>query len=254
LEQLFDQPVLGQIPLVKSKNKKMPPILQADDPRYPLVESYRSLRSALLYKDAVKGELPDPPKSIVIASAYPADGKSTTAANFAITMAHAGARVLLIDADLHRGVLHQCFSKAISPGLADVFAGKCAWPDAVVETDVPNLFLLPRGVVPRQSGNLFARSGKFLSDVAGKYDCCIFDSAPVMMSDDVLSLAPHADALLLVIRAGFTSGRVAKAAMDLLRLRHVNLAGLVFNAVPPNAGDYYNYRSKEYYPQYEPAK
>jgi len=248
LEQLFDLPILGQIPQVKF-NKKTPPVLQPDDKRYPLVESYRSLRSALLFKDVVKGEMKEPPKTIVIASAYPAEGKSTTAANFAITLSQAGARVLLVDADMHRGVLHEHFSTAASPGLAEVFAGQCAWNETVVETPMANLWVLPRGTVPRHAGNLFARAGKFLAEVHQSYDFCIFDSAPVMMSDDVLTLAPQADAVMMVIRAGFTSGRVAKAAMDLLRLRRVNVVGLIFNAVPPNTGDYYNYRSKKYYLQ-----
>jgi capsular exopolysaccharide synthesis family protein len=252
LEQLFDLPILGQIPLLKSGDHR-PPILQGDDQRYPLVESFRSLRSAFLYKDAIKGETRQPPKNIVIASAYPSEGKSTTAANFAITLAQAGARVLLIDADLHRGVLHEQFGTPLSPGLAEVFAGQCVWNGTVVETSVPNLYLLPRGTIPRKAGNLFARSGKFLADVAGSYDFCIFDSAPVMMSDDVLTLAPQVDAVMMVIRAGFTSGRIAKAAMDLLRLRRVAVAGLIFNAVPPNTGDYYNYRAKEYYVQQNPA-
>jgi capsular exopolysaccharide synthesis family protein len=247
LEQLFDLPVLGQIPLVKSKDSIVPPILQPDDDRFPLIESYRSLRSALLYKDAVKGESVNPPKSIVIASAYPSEGKSTTAANFAITLAHAGARVLLVDGDLHRGLLHECFPAPVSPGFAEVLAGKCVWTDAVVPTEVPNLFLLPRGVALRRAGNLFAKSGQFLAYMTGQYDYCVFDSAPVLMADDVLSLAPHADALLLVIRAGFTSGRIAKTAMDLLRQRRINTVGLVFNAVPLSTGDYYHYRAREYY-------
>jgi len=254
LEAMFDMPVLGQIPLVKAKGK--PPVLEMDDARYPLVESYRSLRSALLYKDAVKGETQNAHKTIVIASAYPSDGKSTTSANFAITMAHAGARVLLVDGDIHRGVLHEVFGAVASPGLAEVLAGQRSWQEAVVETSTPGLYLLPRGVAPKQAGNLFARSGKFLAEVEVAYDYCIFDSAPVLMADDVLTLAPQADALIMVIRAAFTSGRVAKAALDLLRLRRVNVVGLVFNAVPPNAGDYYNYRSKKYYayPQEEAAK
>jgi capsular exopolysaccharide synthesis family protein len=249
LEQLFDLPVLGQIPLVKSKDKAAPPILQPEDDRFPLIESYRSLRSALLYKDAVKGEPARPPRSIVIASAYPSEGKSTTSANFAITLAHAGARVLLIDGDLHRGMLHECFSAGASPGLGEVLAGTCAWTNAVVTTEIPNLYLLPRGTAPRKAGNLFAKAGQFLALVGDQYDFYIFDSAPVLMADDVLSLAPHADALMLVVRAGFTSGRIAKAALDLLRLRRINTVGLVFNAVPLSTSDYYNYRSREYYQQ-----
>ena len=250
LEQIFDVPVLGQIPLVKEKDKKTGvPILQLDDDRYPLIEAYRNLRSAFLYKDSLKGQSKDQPKSIVITSACPNDGKSMTAANFAITLAQAGARVLLIDADLRRGVLHKYFPVASNPGLAEVLAGQCAWSTALVQTHIPNLHLLPCGITPRHSHNLFATSGKFLAEIAGHYDYYIFDTAPVMVADDVLSLAPHVDALIMVIRAGFTSARVAHAALDLLHLRRVNVMGLVFNSVHPKTGDYYYYRYKKYYPQ-----
>lgn len=250
LEQLFDVPVLGQIPLVKTKDKKIGvPILQLDDERYPLIEAYRNLRSAFLYKDSLKGQPKDQPKSIVITSACPNDGKSMTAANFAITLAQAGARVLLIDADLRRGVLNKYFLVASTPGLAEVLAGQCAWSTALVQTHIPNLHLLPCGISPRHSHNLFATSGKFLAEIAGHYDYYIFDTAPVMVADDVLSLAPNVDGLIMIIRAGFTSGRVAHAALDLLHLRRVNVMGLVFNSVHPKTGDYYYYRFKEYYPQ-----
>jgi Mrp family chromosome partitioning ATPase len=91
-------------------------------------------------------------------------------------------------------------------------------------------------------------SGKFLAEIAGHYDYYIFDTAPVLVADDVLSLAPHVDGLILVVRAGFTSGRFAHAALDSLELRGVNIIGLVFNAIHPKTGDYYNYRFKDYYP------
>jgi polysaccharide biosynthesis transport protein len=250
LEQLFDMPVLGQIPLVKTTDKNADmTVLQLDDDRYALIEAYRSLRSAFLYKDSLKGQPKDQPKSIVITSASPNDGKSMTSANFAITLAQAGARVLLIDADLRRGALHKHFSAVANPGLAEVLAGQCDWFTAVVQTPIPNLHLLPCGTSPRHSHNLFASSGKFLAEIAGHYDYYIFDTAPVMVADDVLSLAPHVDSLIMVIRAGFTSGRIAHAALDLLHLRRVNVIGLVFNAVHPKTSDYYYYRFKEYYPQ-----
>jgi polysaccharide biosynthesis transport protein len=250
LERIFDLPVLGQIPLVKAKDRKSGvTVLQLDDDRYALIEAYRSLRSAFLYKDSLKGQPKDRPKSIVIASASPNDGKSMTSANFAITLAQAGARVLLIDADLRRGVLHKHFSMPASPGLSEVLAGKCDWFVAVVHTPIPNLDIIPCGISPRHSHNLFATAGKFLAEIAGHYDYFVFDTAPVMVADDVLSLAPHVDGLIMVIRAGFTSGRVAQAALDLLHLRRVNTMGLVFNAVHPKTSDYYYYRFKEYYSQ-----
>lgn len=254
LEQLFPMPVLGQFPLMKPKNRKAGvPILQLDDDRYPLIEAYRSLRSALLYRDFLGDQPKDQSKSIVITSASPSDGKTMVAANFAITLAQAGARVLLIDADLRRGVLHKHFSVTSSPGLAEVLGGLCDWSTAVVQTPIPNLHVLPRGTSPSHSINLFATPGKFLADIAGHYDYYVFDTAPVMVGDDVLSLAPHVDGLIMVIRAGFTSGRVTQAALEMLRVRRVNVIGLVFNAVHPKATDYYYNRYKKYYP-HEPPK
>ena len=158
LEKLFDMPVLGQFPLMKtSKRKELTPILKLDDDRYPLVEASHNLRSALLYGNSFEQR----PKSIVITSARPHDGKSMVSANMAITLAQTGARVLLIDADIRRGVLHEHFGAGISPGLSSVLAGECAWPAAVVKTSIPNLFLLPCGASRPNPGALFARANSF---------------------------------------------------------------------------------------------
>ena len=245
LAELFDKPVLGQFPLVKALHKRAGvPILQLDDDRHTLVEAYHSLRSALVFRNSPENH----PRSIVISSASPNDGKSMISANFAITLAQAGSRVLLIDADLRRGVLHKNFSVPASPGLAQVLARQCEWSKAVVATSIPNLSLLPCGESPQHPGCLFAsRAGEFLAEIAGQYDYYVFDTAPVMAADDVASLAPHVDGLIMVIRAGYTSGRIAQAALDLLDLRKVNVIGLVFNAVHPGSSSYYYFRDKNYY-------
>jgi polysaccharide biosynthesis transport protein len=248
MEQMFEEPVLGQIPLVKSNHQNTSMlILDSEDDRHMLVEANRNLRSSLVYM----GTAQNPPKSIVITSAIPNDGKSLTASNLAITLARAGARVLLVDADLRRGVLHKHFSVASRPGFAEVLVGQCPWSKAVVETAVPNLHLLPGGMLTRsQGGDPFAKQiNQFLKEVAGQYDYYLFDTAPVMAADDVLNLAPLVDGLIMVVRARFTSGRVAQAALDLLHLRKVNVMGLVFNAIEPNSSDYYYYKFKEYYAQ-----
>src|SRR5207249_10776113 len=89
---------------------------------------------------------------------------------------------------------------------------------------------------------------------AAAYDYVILDSAPVMAADDVTSLAPHLDGVLFIIRAEFTSGRVARAALELLYQRQVRVLGLVFNAVRPSTGDYYYYHKyKDYYHKYPSA-
>jgi capsular exopolysaccharide synthesis family protein len=244
LSELFDKPVLGQFPFVKALDKKSGvPILQFNDDRHTMVEAYHSLRSALIFKHSPESH----PRSIVITSACPNDGKSMISANLAITLAQSGSRVLLIDADLRRGVLHRKFRVPESPGLAEVLERKCDWPAAVVPTGVPNLSLMPCGLSPNHPGGLFATQARsFLAEIAGSYDYFIFDTAPVMAADDVASLAPHADGVLMVIRAGFTSGRLAQAALDLLSLRKVNVIGLVFNAVHPGTTQYYYFRDKSY--------
>lgn len=250
VEALFDIPVLGQFPLLKPKDKQEGvTVIQLDDDRYPLVESFRSLRSAILYRDSRK----EYPKKIVITSARPGEGKSMVSANFAITLAQAGARVLLVDADLRRGGLNKDFLVAPSPGLSEVLAGHNTLSEAVVQTHIPNLQLLPCGAYPRHPGVLFAMLGKFMQQIEGHYDFYVFDTPPIMVGDDVLSLAPQMDGLIMVIRAGFTPGRMAKAAMEMLRVRQVKVIGIAFNGVSPRSSDYHYYKFKDYYPQHPAA-
>lgn len=241
---LFDEPILGQIPLLKVKSKdEGEVILQPEDERFALAEAFRNLRSSLVFMDSPKS----PPKSIAITSAIPDEGKSTTAANLAITLARTGARVLLIDADLRRGVMHKHFATDQVPGLSEVLGGKCGWNSAVAGTNIPNLHLLPCGTPARNSGELLAgKVTEFLNNIAGKYDYYIFDTAPIMAADDVSNLAPHVDGLLLVVRAEYTSSRVVQAVIKLLYMRKVNVLGMVLNGVRPDAGKF-GYKYKEYY-------
>jgi capsular exopolysaccharide synthesis family protein len=246
VEENFDEPILGQIPLEHPKNKKDGvPVIHAEDDRHALVEANRNLRSSIVFMASPT----KPPKIIVLTSPIPGDGKSMTSANLAITMARSGAKVLLVDADLRRGVQHNHFSLPANPGLSEVLGGQLDWFKAVHPTSVPNLYLLSRGSCPRHPGELFATSalGKFVKEVASQYEYVLFDTSPVMAADDVSNLAPSVDGVIMVIRAGFTSGRVARAALDLLYLREMNIIGLVLNAVRANASEYYYYKYKEYY-------
>jgi capsular exopolysaccharide synthesis family protein len=244
LQDLFDEAVLGQIPHTRVKDKtKGIPILSQDDERYALAEAYRSLRSSIIFQGSAERQ----PKILLITSAIPGDGKSMTASNLAVVLAGSGARVLLVDADLRRGRIHQQFELPASPGLAEVLGGQKAWPTVVSELPIPNLYVIPRGTVPRHPGELFnSIKQKFLEDAGGKYDYILLDTPPIMAADDVSNLAPHVDGILMVIRANHTSGRVARAALDLLRLRKAKVLGIVFNGVRSAGGGYYYYKYKDY--------
>jgi len=253
LQDLFDEDVVGQIPRERSvRSTKQTGLIEPDDARHTFVEAYRNLRSSLLYM----AETGERPKTILVTSSLPNDGKSLTAANLAIAMAGGGSRVLLVDADLRKGAQARPFGVPAQPGLSEVLSAGAPWEPAVHATKFSNLFLLPAGAVTTQSSELFLRevTKKFLQDAASKYDYVILDTVPVMAADDVTSLAPQVDGVLFVVRAVFTSARVARAALESLYQRRVRVLGLVFNAVRPSSVDYYYYyRYKDYYKGYAAA-
>jgi len=247
LEELFDEDVLGQIP----RERKAPrggimPFVQADDQRHSFIEAYRNLRSSLLYM----AQTGTRPHTLLITSSVPNDGKSMTAANLAIMLAMGGARVLLVDADLRKGSLRSRFNIEADAGLFEVLSQAQDWRSVVKETAVANLRLLPRGATTQRSSELFLGPvmDKFLQESIKEYDYVLIDTAPVMAADDVTSLAPLVDGVIFVIRAEFTSARVARAALDMLYQRKARVLGLVFNSVRATASDYYSYyRYRDYY-------
>jgi capsular exopolysaccharide synthesis family protein len=196
------------------------------------------------------------PKTLLLTSSIPNDGKSMTSANLAITLASSGSRVLLVDADLRKGALHRHFQLEAKPGLSEALAEGMPWEELVHITKYANLSFLPRGSVTQKSSEFFiARVTKqFLEEASAKYDFVIVDTAPVMAADDVTSLAPSIDAVLFVIRADHTSARIARASLDLLYHRQVRVLGFVFNSVSPSSVDYYYYyKYRDYYNTYPGA-
>jgi capsular exopolysaccharide synthesis family protein len=247
LEELFDEDVLGQIPREKKPSKSgIIPALQPDDQRHPFVEAYRNLRSSLLYMANAEPR----PRVLLVTSSVPGDGKSMTSTNLAITMAMGGSRVLLVDADLRKGSLHSRFGLQNDTGFSEVFLQNTNWRQAIKETSFPNLHLLPRGATTQRSSEFFIGPvmEKFLKDAAQEYDYVLIDTAPVMAADDVTSLAPRVDGIIFVVRAEYTSSRVAHAALNMLYQRKANVLGLVFNSVHVSTGDYYYYyRYQDYH-------
>ena len=252
VKDLFEEEVLGQIPLISAKGKnRSVPVLMENDDRHALAESFRNLRSSVLFLSPAAKQS----RIILVTSAIPKDGKSTTATNLAVMLARSGAQVLLVDADLRQGQIHKAFALAASPGLAEVLREQLDWASVVTQNSVPNLFIVPRGTALSDPGELLAKSvqQKFLQEAGLKYDYVVLDSPPVMAADDVSNLVPYVNVVLMVIRASHTSGRVARAALDLLYLRQAKFLGIVFNGVSAGS-DYYYYKYKEYYPPLPPAQ
>ena len=239
----FTENILGQIP--KEKTKGAVTLLQPDDARHVFAESYRNVRSSIFF---MPYEGPRP-KSFLITSAVPNEGKSTISSNLAITMAFSGAKTLLIDGDLRRGNLREAFEIHSRIGFSEVLKQEVNWREVVVPTSLPSLFVLPRGNSLSQPSEHLLRESTdaFLKEIYNHYDYIIIDSSPVLAADDTTSLAPKVDATLVVVRLGYTSARLTKKALELLYDRQVNVPGVILNYVDTSLPEYYYYQYAEYY-------
>jgi polysaccharide biosynthesis transport protein len=239
----FSENVLGQIPREKTKGRVT--LLQPDDARHIFAESYRNIRSSIFFMpyDGPR------PKTILITSAVPNEGKSTIAANLAITFALSGAKTLLIDGDLRRGAQREAFDISSRIGFSEVLKGEVDWREVVVPTAYPSLSVLPRGKTLSQPSEHLLRdtTDRLLQDLYLHYDYIIIDSSPVLAADDTTSLAPKIDSTLFVVRLSYTSARLTKKAMELLYNRQVNVAGVILNYVDTSLPEYYYYQYSEYY-------
>ncbi|HAF02665.1 MAG TPA: hypothetical protein DIT76_06510 [Spartobacteria bacterium] len=242
-QRQFSENVLGQIP--KDKTKGEVTLLQPDDARHVFAESYRNIRSSIFF---MPYEGPRP-KTLLVTSAVPNEGKSTIAANLAITMALSGAPTLLIDADLRRGALREAFGISSEIGFSEVLKQEVNWQEVVVPTFYPSLFVLPRGKISAQPSEHLLRDSTdaILKEMYNYYDYIIIDSPPVLAADDTTSFAPKIDATLFVVRLSHTSARLARKGLELLYDRQVNVPGIILNFVDTSLPEYYYYQYSEYY-------
>ncbi|MGH7950329.1 MAG: polysaccharide biosynthesis tyrosine autokinase [Limisphaerales bacterium] len=243
----FGDAVVGQVPEISGLPGTVPlALLEKNDDRHMYAESYRNLRSALLFL-AVEGERP---KVLLITSAVPNEGKSTIATNLARAMALGGSRVLLVDGDLRKGRLHDLLGLQSSPGLAE----SLRQPDDLdkfIQTDsLSNFAFLSRGEILDNPGDLFLSPAldQIFNRLREQFDHVIIDSGPVFASDDATTLAPKVDGTLFVVRSRFSSARAVREALELLNQRQVKVLGLVLNRANASVRSYYYYKYNEYYP------
>jgi polysaccharide biosynthesis transport protein len=208
-------------------------------PQSQMAESYRALRTSLLLSS-----LGAPPKVIMITSALPQEGKSTTSINCAVVLAQKGVRVLLIDADLRRPSIHKTLGMGPRSGLSNVLTGSTTLQQAITHTAVlPNLDVLPAGTPPPNPAELLASVNMrdVLLELREKYDHIVVDTPPTLSVTDAVVLSPRADAIVLVIRSGHTTKQALRRSRDILMQVNAKVAGVLLNAVDLSSPDYYYY-------------
>ena len=246
IEEELQEPVLGQIPLVDKDSFRDGRLLLTRMGQHNMfAESIRGVRSAVLL-----GGQEGSKQVLLVSSAVPGDGKTTFTINFAATLAIAGNRVILIDADLRRGNIHNYFGLPRGPGLSEVLSGTTPWREAVMATDSETLKIIPSGELPANPGELLVGSvtRRLVQELREDYDFVVIDCPPLTAIDDTFSLVSLADGLLFVVRAGQTSMRFAKTALAAVHQRGARILGIVLNGITAdNPYYYYNYYYHAYY-------
>jgi capsular exopolysaccharide synthesis family protein len=235
--------VVGTIPNLQQQARsvgyRLPPPPGSDERpatgreyQTPAAEAYRTLRTNLNYLTP-----PHPPHVLVITSALPGDGKTTTAVNLAVTLAHQGQRVILIDAETRRGTVHDLFGIPPAPGFFDLMYGQASPGECIRRVEMEGggtLDVLPLGSAPSVNPADLLVAGRLqplFERLRPQYDYVIIDTPPLNLFTDGALIGAHADALLLVARADKTDRDELRYAVQQLRNVQVTLAGTILNDV-----------------------
>ncbi len=232
-------PTLGTIPLVSAREQRISgsdvALLAARDPKSPLAEAVRSLRTSLLFATTDGA-----PKIMHTTSAAPGDGKTTVAASIAITFAQAGSKVLLIDADLRSPSIHRVFDLPNSLGLTNYLAGDTKPAEIAQPTQVSRLFTITSGPLPPNPVELLssAKMLDLLSVSAERFDYVVLDGPPVIGLADALVLANLAKGTIFVVDAGRTRYGAIEGAVKRLQAANATIVGAVIDRMGPGGHGY----------------
>lgn len=250
VDEYIKLPVLGEIPIVAGATDGDRVIISLTHPQSIQAEAFRMLRSNIHYLgvDQVK-------QCFVVSSPGPNEGKSTIAANLAVAFSRAGKRALIVCCDLRKPVIHKMFGLDNRAGLTNVLCDRMPLSDAIQVERKTKVRVLTSGPTPPDPSELLGskRMAELIEEVKADVDVVVIDAPPIVAMSDVLQLAPLADGVIVVARAGATTRESATHAREILEGVQANILGVVLNGVSPSDSygyyDYYSYHEKLETPQ-----
>jgi capsular exopolysaccharide synthesis family protein len=194
-----------------------------------------------------------PPKTVLVTSGQPGEGKTTTVVNTAISLAQLGASVLIIDCDLRKPSTHKVFGISHTKGLSTYLSSDVEIDGLIQKLQIPNLSLLPCGPIPPNPAELISseRMKDLLKTLIGRYDHILVDSPPLIHVTDPVILSSLVDGVILVVHGGKSSRAVAQRARQELASVGAKVFGVVLNNVDVRREGYDEYYYKRYYSDYE---
>lgn len=242
IEERVGAPVLGSIPYARELSGHAASPAFVHDPSPPVAEACRTIRTNLRFLAVER-----PLRTLLVTSSVKAEGKSTTAANLAVTFAVAGVKTVLISADLRRPSVHKYFGLSNAEGLVDALLPESRLERLLQTNALPDFRFLAAGRIPPNPTEILASSkfGEVLQTLREVADLVIIDSTPLLGVADAGALASRVDGVLLVVNPGQVDRRTLAHATELLRRAGGHVLGTVLNAVSAGHGGYdYGY---EYY-------
>lgn len=212
-------------------------LITVREPRAPAAEAYRTVRTNIQFS-SLERQL----HTILVTSSAPDEGKSTTLANLAVTMAQAEQRVIVVDCDLRRPSLHSIFGVSNESGLTTLLVEK-ATAIALQPTGVDGLRILPTGPLPPSPADVLGskRMEALIERLKGEADVVLFDAPPITAASDAAVLATRLDGVLLVARSGKTRRDRAREAVQLLQKVNAHIIGVVLTDARAEKGGYGTY-------------
>jgi polysaccharide biosynthesis transport protein len=243
IARVLELPVIGFIAEIQG-DKERPYV--AEQPRSPIAEAFRSLRTNLEFAAVEK-----PLRTILVTSVGSSEGKTTTATNLAIAIAQGGKRVVLLDADLRRPRIHRFFSLSNRVGLSEVFRDHAKLEDALQQTMVGGLSIITSGSIPPNPAELLGseKMTNILNQLLTTVDVVVIDSPPFLVADASV-LAAKVDGVLLVIQPGKTNANAAMAMQEQLQRGSARIVGVTLNRIPRRRAYYYGGYRYYYSPYY----
>jgi len=225
------------------KNKRQ--IITLTNPRSPISESYRALRTNIEFSS-----IDEKLQVLMVSSAGPGEGKSTTITNLAVTFAQSEKKVVLIDADLRKPTAHHTFSISNRYGLSSIISQQCSLEEGIQVTDIPNLDVITSGAIPPNPAEMMGskRMTATIEQLRQMYDIVLIDTPPLLAVTDAQIVSTKSDGVILVVDQGKVKRDIASKAVKNLESVNARILGVVLNNVKRKANEeayYYYYGVQE---------